>query len=475
MTNQMKRIEHDAIGSMAVDTEAYYGIQSLRALENFPITGLKMHPELIKIAAQVKKAAAISNYKIGRLDEKRMKVMVAACEEIAVGKLHDQFIVDPIQGGAGTSFHTNVNEVIANRAIELLGEKKGDYTHVHPNDHVNFSQSTNDVFSSCGKITTYKLLEKCKKQLELLSKALNEKAGEFDGVIKMGRTQMQDAVPIRLGQEFHAYNMAICRDIRRFERAKEEVRSLNLGGTAIGTGVNTDPAYTATIIKELQTVTGLPLELAEDLIDATQNLDSYVMVSCIIKSCAVNLSKISNDLRLMSSGPRTGFNEINLPARQNGSTIMPGKVNPVIPEVMNQTAFHIIGNDVTITMASEAGQLELNAFEPVVFFNLFQSLDMLTASIKTFTNNCIKGITANEEHCRGLVENSVGIITVLCPYLGYEKASIIAKKAIQTGTSVKALILDENLLSEAQIDAIMDPRSMTKPGIPKIEIPFINE
>ena len=459
------RMEHDSIGEKEVPEEAYYGIQTLRAYENFYITGLKMHPELINSVAQIKKAAAITNFEVGELDKKIADAIVKACDEIIAGKLHDQFIVDPIQGGAGTSLNMNANEVIANRAIELLGGKKGDYKLVNPNDHVNFGQSTNDVFPSCGKMAALKLLDHAQDELKRLEKALTEKSVEFDSVIKMGRTQLQDAVPIRLGQEFHAYASAIQRDIRRFENAKDEIKSLNLGGTAIGTGLNADVQYFERVVKNMSTLTGQDLIQSYDMIDATQNLDSYASVSGIVKNCAITLSKMSNDLRLMSSGPRTGFGEINLPAKQNGSSIMPGKVNPVIPEVVNQVAFNIIGNDVTIAMAAEAGQLELNAFEPIIFYNLFQSIETLAFAVKTLIDNCIVGITANEEHCRKMVENSIGIITAICPYVGYETAANIAKEALRTGRLVRDLILERKLMDMEQLKTILNPYTMTEPGI----------
>ena len=464
-TDRVYRIEHDSIGTKEVPADAYYGVQTLRAAENFYITGLKMNPELINSIAQIKKAAAITNYEVGELDKKRADAIVKACDEIIKGRFHDQFIVDPIQGGAGTSLNMNANEVIANRAIELLGGNRGDYAMVNPNDHVNFGQSTNDVFPSCGKMATLKLLSLAQEQLQRLEAALIEKAVEFDHVIKMGRTQLQDAVPIRLGQEFAAYAAAIKRDIRRMENAKDEIRCLNLGGTAIGTGINTDVLYLQRVVKNISVLSGQDLVQSYDLIDATQNLDSYASLSGVIKTCAVNLSKMSNDLRLMSSGPRTGFGEINLPARQNGSSIMPGKINPVIPEVVNQVAFNIIGNDTTITMAAEAGQLELNAFEPIIFYNLFQSIETLTCAVKTLVDNCITGITANEEHCKAMVDNSIGIITAICPYVGYDRAAEIAKKALETNQSVKKLILEEELLSEEQLDTILNPYTMTEPGI----------
>ena len=439
--------------------------QTLRAAENFHITGLNMHPEIINSLAYIKKASAITNCEVGILEKKKAQAIVQACDEIIEGKFHDDFIVDPIQGGAGTSLNMNANEVIANRAIEILGGKKGDYTIVNPNDDVNCGQSTNDVIPTAGKMTSLHLLQNLKKQLLRLYDALNEKAKEFDHVIKMGRTQMQDAVPIRLGQEFKAYSVAIMRDIHRMDKAMDEMRTLNMGGTAIGTGINADENYLRRIVPNLSEISGMEFIQAFDLIDATQNLDSFVAVSGAVKACAVTLSKMSNDLRLMSSGPRAGFGEINLPAKQNGSSIMPGKVNPVIPEVVNQVAFNIIGNDMTITMAAEAGQLELNAFEPIIFYCMFQSIDTLGYAVETLVDNCIVGITANEERCRQLVENSVGIITAICPHVGYEKTADIAKKAINSNESVRSLILKENIMDEEELSRILDPIHMTEPGI----------
>lgn len=463
------RVEHDSIGEKQIPRDAYYGVQTLRAAENFFITGLKIHPEFINSFAQMKKAAAITNFEVGRLDKKRADAIVQACDEIVEGKFHDQFIVDPIQGGAGTSLNMNANEVIANRAIEIMGGQKGDYSVVNPNDHVNYGQSTNDVYPSCGRLTTLKLLYKAQAELERLYKALMKKSEEFNHVIKMGRTQLQDAIPIRLGQEFRAYATAIRRDINRFDRAKDEMRSLNLGGTAIGTGLNADVQYLQRVVRNISLISGLELVQAYDLIDATQNLDGYVACSGITKSCSVNLSKMCNDLRLMSSGPRTGLGEINLPAKQNGSSIMPGKVNPVIPEVVNQVAFHVIGNDMTVAMAAEAGQLELNAFEPIIFYKLFQSIETISCAVHTLVDNCILGITANADRCKNMVENSVGIITAICPYVGYEKAAIVAKEAIRTGSSVRELVIRDNLLTREELDIILDPVSMTEPGISGIE------
>ena len=419
-----------------------------------------MHPELIRSLAFIKKAAAISNHKVGLLDDEITKAIIEACDEVILGNYWKDFIVDPIQGGAGTSINMNANEVIANRAIELLGGKKGDYSCVHPNDHVNYGQSTNDVIPTAGKMTTLRLLDRLKHELLRLHTALCDKAVEFNHIIKMGRTQMQDAVPIRLGQEFKAYSVAVMRDISRMEKAIEEMRFVNMGGTAIGTGINADKGYMEIIVPVLSEVSGIKFEQAADLIDATQNIDSFAAVSGAIKACAVTLSKIANDLRLLSSGPRAG---INLPAKQNGSSIMPGKVNPVIPEVVNQVAFKVIGNDMTITMAAEGGQLELNAFEPVVFYCMFESIDILASAVQTFVDNCVTGITANEARCQELVDHSVGVVTALCPYLGYKKSAELAKKALQSNKSVRDLILEEKILTAKEVDEILDPINMTEP------------
>lgn len=457
------RTEHDSIGDKKVPAEAYYGVQTLRAVENFRITGLSLHPEFIASLVQIKKAAAITNRETGALDGAVCDAIVAACDEILAGQFRSQFVVDPIQGGAGTSLNMNANEVIANRAIELMGGEKGNYRMVHPNDHVNLSQSTNDVIPTAGKLTTVRLLLKLRIQLQCLHLALEKKSQEFDHVIKMGRTQMQDAVPIRLGQEFRAYSDAVKREVGRIEKAVDEMRPLNMGGTAIGTGVNADQKYLERIVPVLSQVSGIDFIQAADLIDATQNLDPFVAVSGAVKTCSVTLSKIANDLRLMSSGPRAGFGEINLPAMQNGSSIMPGKVNPVIPEVVNQVAFNVIGNDMTITMAAEAGQLELNAFEPIIFYNLFQSIDTLGFATETFVDNCISGITANEKRCRDLVENSVGIVTTLAPVIGYQRAADIAKKALKENRPVREIILEEKVLEPEEVERILDPVRMTEP------------
>ncbi|ADZ19321.1 aspartate ammonia-lyase [Clostridium acetobutylicum EA 2018] len=459
------RIESDSIGDKKVPKEVYYGVQTLRGADNFKITGLRLNEEFIKSVVQIKKAAAITNLEIGELEVNIGKAIIKACDEVIAEKFNEDFIIDPIQGGAGTSINMNANEVIANRAIEILGYEKGNYRIVHPNDHVNMGQSTNDVIPTAGKITALRLVIKNLDKLKELSNAFSEKAEQFKDVIKMGRTQLQDAVPITLGQEFSAYSAVVKRDIARIQKAQDELKVVNIGGTAVGTGINADSRYVDRIVPRLSFVSGLNLKKADDLIDGTQNLDSFASLSATIKTCALNLSKIANDLRLMSSGPRTGLGEINLPAKQNGSSIMPGKVNPVIPEVINQIAFNIAGNDVAISMAVEAGQLELNAFEPVIFYNIFESIQTLTNGVDTFIKNCILDITANEEICSEYVNNSVGIVTALCPYIGYAESAKIAKMAIKSGESIKKVVLREGVLKEKELNSIINPLKMTKPGI----------
>ena len=412
----LTRLEADSIGTMEVPAKAYYGVQSLRAKHNFNITGCPLHPAFINNLARIKKAAAMTNMTAHVLDEQIGQAIIRACDEIIAGKLHSQFIVDAIQGGAGTSANMNANEVIANRAIELLGGKKGDYSIVHPNDHVNMAQSTNDVIPCAGKLTILELMPGLIQELKRLHKALMDKSVEFDDVVKMGRTQLQDAVPIRLGQSFEAYAAVITRDIRRLQQVEEEIRVLNIGATAVGTAINVNPIYLFHIIKNINLVCGTDCSQAEDLFDATQNLDGFVHTSAALRVCAVNLSKICNDLRLLSSGPKAGLGEINLPPKQNGSSIMPGKINPVIPEVVSQVAYNVIGNDVTVTMAAEAGQLELNAFEPVIFYKIFESIDTLRGAVETLIDNCILGITANRERCRALVESSAALATAPVSY-----------------------------------------------------------
>jgi len=459
------RFEKDFLGTKEVLGTAYYGIQTLRASENFPITGYKIHEEMIKALAIVKKSAALANMDVKRLYEGLGKAIVQAADEVLEGKWHDQFIVDPIQGGAGTSMNMNANEVIGNRALEILGHRKGEYIHLSPNSHVNMSQSTNDVFPTAIHISTLKMLEKLLTTMEYMHIEFKKKAVEFDSIIKMGRTHLQDAVPIRLGQEFEAYSRVLERDMKRIKQSRQHLYEVNMGATAVGTGLNANPKYIESVVQHLARISELPLVTSDHLVDATQNTDAYTEVSAALKVCMMNMSKIANDLRLMASGPRAGLNEINLPARQPGSSIMPGKVNPVMPELINQIAFQVIGNDNTICLASEAGQLELNVMEPVLVFNLLQSISIMNNGFRSFTDYCLKGIQANEDRMTEYVEKSVGIITAVNPHLGYETAARIAREAILTGKSVRELCLQHDVLTEEELDVILNPFEMTKPGI----------
>ncbi|MGG0133782.1 aspartate ammonia-lyase [Bacillus tropicus] len=459
------RIEKDFLGEKEVPSAAYYGVQTLRAVENFPITGYRIHPSLITAMAIVKKAAALANMDTGYLAKDIGHEIAEAAQEIVDGKFHDQFIVDPIQGGAGTSINMNTNEVIANRALERMGYEKGEYAKISPNTHVNMAQSTNDAFPTGIHIATLMMLEELLITMEELHSAFRAKAKEFDHVIKMGRTHLQDAVPIRLGQEFEAYSRVLARDIKRIKQSRQHLYEVNMGATAVGTGLNANPTYIEQVVKHLRTFSGFPLVGAEHLVDATQNTDAYTEVSAALKVCMMNMSKIANDLRIMASGPRVGLAEIQLPARQPGSSIMPGKVNPVMAEVINQVAFQVIGNDHTICLASEAGQLELNVMEPVLVFNLLQSISIMNNGFRVFREYCIKGITANEELLKQYVEKSVGIITAVNPHIGYEVASRIAREAIETGKSVRELCLEHGVLTEEELDIILDPFEMTHPEI----------
>lgn len=425
---------------------------------------------MIKALAVVKKAAALANMETKRLYNGLGDAIVQAADEILEGKLHDQFIVDPIQGGAGTSMNMNANEVIGNRALELLGHNKGEYIHLSPNTHVNMSQSTNDVFPTAIHISTLKQLEKLLDTMEYMLDAFKKKARDFDHVIKMGRTHLQDAVPIRLGQEFEAYSRVIERDIKRIKQSRQHLYEVNMGATAVGTGLNADPRYIENVVKHLAEISGLPLVGADHLVDATQNTDAYTEVSAALKVCMMNMSKIANDLRLMASGPRAGLAEISLPARQPGSSIMPGKVNPVMAELINQIAFQVIGNDNTICLASEAGQLELNVMEPVLVFNLLQSISIMNNGFRSFTDHCVAGIEANEKRLKAYVEKSAGVITAVNPHLGYEAAARIAREAILTGQSVRDLCLQNDVLTEEELDLILNPYEMTKPGIAGAEL-----
>ncbi len=459
------RVEQDSLGKMNVPEGAYYGSQTVRARENFPITGYRVHQGLIEALALVKKAALAVNVRLGMLDKEIGAALIQAAEEVAQGKFYDQFIVDPIQGGAGTSINMNMNEVLANRALEIMGKAKGDYKIIHPNNHVNMGQSTNDAVPTAIRIGALSLLQKTIKQYEELKEALRDKAAEFDDVLKMGRTHLQDAIPIRLGQEFAAYAQAIGRDIERFKEASKGLLTINLGATAVGTGLNADKDYVYNVATELCEVTGLELQQATDLVDATQNADILVNLSCALRTAAVSLCKIANDLRLLASGPRVGFFEINLPPVQPGSSIMPGKVNPVIAEVMNQISFQVQGNDLTVGLAAQAGQLELNVMLPVLTFNLYQSMEIIGQGAEILAERCIRGITANKERCLELVEGSLGIITAICPHVGYEEATRIAKKCLESNLPVREVLLAEGILTETELDIILDPKEMTEPGI----------
>jgi aspartate ammonia-lyase len=465
MDSNAVRVEHDLLGDRAVPAQAYYGVHTLRAVENFPITGtpISIYPDLIRALAAIKQAAALTNRELGLLDEEKTNAIVKACEEIHAGKLHDQFVVDVIQGGAGTSANMNANEVIANLALEHLGHAKGEYQYLHPNEHVNMSQSTNDVYPSAIKIAGYMGIFRLVDAMARLRRAFELKAEEFKDVLKMGRTQLQDAVPMTLGQEFSTYAVMLGEDEERLKEAAMLVREINLGATAIGTGINAHPDYAGLVCRRLTAITGVPLITSPNLIEATQDCGGFVQLSGVLKRVAVKLSKTCNDLRLLSSGPRAGLGEINLPPMQAGSSIMPGKVNPVIPEVVNQIAFEVIGNDVTVSFAAEAGQLQLNAFEPIIAHSLFKSTTHLTNGCLTLAERCVKGITANREHLRRGVEHSIGVVTALNPYIGYANATKVAQEALESGRSVYDLVLEKKLLSKEQLDAILQPEVLTHP------------
>ncbi|RXJ66489.1 aspartate ammonia-lyase [Halarcobacter ebronensis] len=456
------RVEHDFLGEKRIEKDAYYGIQTLRASENFNIThtSIALFPNFIKSLAKVKKACALTNYELGDLSDMQKNAIIQACNEIIDGKFHDQFIVDPIQGGAGTSTNMNANEVIANRALEILGKPRSAYDIIHPNNHVNMSQSTNDVYPTAIKITLYELIYKLKDSLRELRDSFDRKAVEFKDVLKMGRTQLQDAVPMTLGQEFKTYAVMIDEDIYRLREAQALLKELNLGATAIGTGINTKPEYRRKVINNLREVTGVDYESAGDLIEATQDTGAFVHISGILKRVAIKISKICNDLRLLSSGPRAGFNEINLPKMQPGSSIMPGKVNPVIPEVVNQVAFEVIGADSTISIACEGGQLQLNVFEPIVAYKLFTSINIMRRSFETLAQKCVNGITANEDVCMENILNSVTLVTCLNPIIGYEKSSAIAKEALATNKRVYDIILEQKLFTKEELDELLHPKNM---------------
>lgn len=459
------REEKDSLGSRKVPASAYYGVQTVRALENFQVTGIPIshYYRLLDALAFIKEAAALVNFELGLLSEELMHAIVVACQQIRTGKFNDQFLVDVIQGGAGTSINMNMNEVIANIGLEILGKNKGEYKYLHPNNHVNLSQSTNDVYPTAIRLAAIWYGQELAQSLEELKESFLAKGEEFKDILKMGRTQLQDAVPITLGQEFTAYGITIGEDIERLQEALTLLQEINLGGTAIGTGINTLPEYAPKVVEKLRELTGLPLKLSPNLIEATSDTGALVQLSGILKRIAVKISKICNDLRLLSSGPFAGFREINLPPVQPGSSIMPGKVNPVIPEMMNQICYQVIGNDLTITIAAEAGQLELNVFEPIMSFNLFQSMEMLKKGSIIFREKCIQGITANKEHCLEMVKKSSGLATALVPCLGYELAAQIAKEAQQKNKSIYELVLEKDLLTEKELEDLLDPQQMTCP------------
>ena len=459
------RIEHDLLGDLPVPTAAYYGVHTLRALENFPITGtpISIYPDLLSALACVKEAAARANCELGLLDARKADAIAAACAEVRAGKLDKEFVVDVIQGGAGTSTNMNANEVIANRALELLGHAKGDYAHLHPLDDVNMSQSTNDVYPTAVKVALNFGIRSLAEQMRHLRQAFEAKSAEFADVLKMGRTQLQDAVPMTLGQEFSTYAVMLGEDEDRLQEAAALVREMNLGATAIGTGINAHPDYAALVCRRLSELAGMELVTASNLVEATQDAGAFVQLSGVLKRIAVKLSKTCNDLRLLSSGPRAGLGEINLPAVQAGSSIMPGKVNPVIPEVVNQIAFEVIGNDITVSFAAEGGQLQLNAFEPVIAHSLFKSIAHLAAGCRTLADRCVKGITANREYLKSTVDRSIGLVTALNPIIGYANATDVAREALATGGNVADIVLARGLMTKAEIDAVLRPEVLTRP------------
>ena len=448
------RTERDSIGEVFLPDDAYYGVQTARAKDNFPMTGRLMHPYMVDSLVEIKKAAAMANLRAGTLKPEIANAIIRACDEILSGRFRDQFVVDPVQGGAGTSANMNTNEVIASRATEILGGHRGKYI-VHPNDHVNMAQSTNDVFPSAGKLTAIKLTEELIDALDKLIDSLKKKAKENERVIKLGRTQLQDAVPMFVGQEFAAHANALRRCQMRIRKSLNEMYELNLGATAIGTSINASDGYLSCVVELLADLVGQPLKPADDMIDATQNPDGFAAVSSAVKNCALVMSKIANDMRLLSSGPCGGIEELKLPARQHGSSIMPGKINPVIPEVVTQAAFLVAGNDVTISMAVEAGQLELNAFEPVLFYRLFESLEVLAHAADTFRIRCIDGIATDVEHCRSLLMQSAVIATALCPAFGYEQATAIVKKALSEKRTVVDVAAETLNIPRAEIEKIV--------------------
>lgn len=459
------RKEHDFLGELEIPDNAYYGVQTMRAMENFQITGYTADPLFIKALGMVKKAAALANMKIGLLDEKIGNAMVQACDDIISGKLNDQFPTDPIQGGAGTSFNMNTNEVICNRALEILGHTRGDYDYISPNNHANMSQSTNDVIPTSIRVCALMRAEQLIIALENLADSFDKKGEEFKDVLKIGRTHLQDAVPITLGLEFKAFASSMRRRSSCIRRSCELLHTMNMGATAVGTGLNADPEYIKEVCEQLTLVTGESFTTADNLVDATSNTDIFTDLSSSLKTSALSLIKISNDLRLMASGPRAGFCEITLPPRQPGSSIMPGKVNPVIPEVVDQTCYQVIANDLAVAFGVENGQFQLNVMEPVMAYNIFNSLRFLTNAVNTLRTRCVDGIKANRAQCAEWLDKSVGIVTALLPHIGYETCSVLAKEALATNRNIKDLLIERKVLSKEDLDVILAPVEMTRPGI----------
>ncbi|WP_037351382.1 aspartate ammonia-lyase [Selenomonas sp. FOBRC9] len=459
------RTEHDFLGSLEVPDDVYYGVQTMRAIENFRITGQKLDPDFIVALAQVKKAAALANMDTGRLPHEIGDVLVRAADEVIAGEMFDQFPVDPIQGGAGTSVNMNMNEVLCNRALELRGEEKGRYDIISPNNHANMAQSTNDAFPTGIKVCLSAKGTRFVLSLDRLAAELERKATAYRGILKMGRTHLQDAVPITLGQEMGSYASAVRRSIRRIRYVLRHIHTINMGGTAVGTGLNAEPAYIKAVAKRLSEVTGEQYRTSQNIIDATNNTDAFADVSSALKNAALVLIKLANDFRLMASGPRCGLNELHLPMRQPGSSIMPGKVNPVIAEVLDQACYQVIAGDLAVTLAVENGQFELNVMKPVMAFNMFNSLNYLTRAVDTFVEKLLVDLVPNIDQCQKWLDNSVGIVTALLPHIGYEKSAELAREAYTTGKPIREIVLDCGLLSKKELDHILSPRQMTRPGI----------
>jgi len=468
MSAPATRLEHDLLGEKAVPADAYYGVQTARAMENFHISGveLRLYPNIIKAFAMVKLAAARANFDCGQFSAEILHGIEGACQEIIDGKLHDEFRLDVFQGGAGTSTNMNANEVIANRALELMGHAKGEYKHCSPHDHVNGSQSTNDAYPTSLHVGMLLGNVQLMASMKELIAAFRAKGKEFASIVKMGRTQLQDAVPMTLGQEFEAFAETLTGEVRTLEAMQNVLAETNMGATAIGTGLNAPEGYAQKCTDHLAKITGFPIHLAPDLIEATQDTQAFVLYSSCMKSLAIKLSKVCNDLRLLSSGPRCGFRDINLPAKQPGSTIMPGKVNPVIPEVVNMVCFRVIGSDITVTMAAEAGQLQLNVFEPVIAACIFEAQTMFINAARTLRMHCVDGITANADILKHYVEYSIGTVTALNPVIGYDKSTELAAEAMKTGRGILELIREKKVLTEEQIAKVLDPAAMTGQGRP---------